>query len=111
GDRVRELHIIRYVGSGAFGEVYQANDIALNRPCAAKFVENKDPTAFKAHLEAQILHQCKHDRVVEVFDVQAISHKGKHYAVIEMEFLPLGSVEDAIGRGHITARQALRWII
>ena len=111
GDQVKELKIIKYVGAGAFGEVYEAIDIALDRKCAVKFVENKDPAAFKAHIEAQILNQCRHDHVVDVFDVQAINYNGKWYAAIEMEFLQAGSVETALAKSYISTRQAVRWTI
>lgn len=111
GDQIKELKIIDYVGSGAFGEVYEAVDVALDRKCAVKFVENKDPTAFKAHIEAQILNQCRHDHVVDVFDVQAINHSGKWYAAIEMEFLKAGSIENALENTFVSPRQAVRWTI
>ena len=84
GDVISNVRIIKYVGAGAFGEVYQATDLVMNRDCAVKYVENKDPAAFKAHIEGQILHKCKHPLVVEVYDVQPISHGSKLYAAIEM---------------------------
>src|SRR5689334_6084090 len=109
GEQVKELKIIEYVGAGAFGEVYEAIDVALDRKCAVKFVENKDPVAFKAHIEAQILNQCRHDHVVDVFDVQAINRNGKWYAAIEMEFLKAGSVENTLEKSFVSPRQAIRW--
>ena len=111
GDQVQELKIVKYVGSGAFGEVYEADDVALGRKCAVKFVENKNPSTFVAHFEAQLLHQCKHDHVVEVFDVQAIQHSSRWYAAIEMEFLQDGSVENVLTSSFVTPRQAIRWTI
>ncbi|MGX5841222.1 serine/threonine-protein kinase [Mesorhizobium sp. ArgA1] len=111
GDNISNVRIIKYVGAGAFGEVYHAIDLAMNRECAVKYVENKNPAAFKAHIEAQVLHLCKHDRVVEVFDVQVISHGGKKYAGIEMEYLADGSVESFLEKQHVSLRKVIRWII
>ncbi|WP_084566833.1 serine/threonine-protein kinase [Mesorhizobium sp. LSJC269B00] len=110
-DTISNVRILKYVGAGAFGEVYHAIDLAMNRECAVKYVENTDPAAFKAHIEAQVLHLCKHDRVVEVFDVQPITHAGKKYAAIEMEYLPDGSAEAFLEKQHVSLRMAIRWVI
>ncbi|MER8782257.1 serine/threonine protein kinase [Mesorhizobium sp. M1006] len=110
-DNISNVRIKKYVGAGAFGEVYHAVDLVMNRECAVKYVENKDPAAFKAHIEAQVLHLCQHDRVVKIFDVQPISHGGKKYAAIEMEYLPDGSAESFLEKQHVSLRMAIRWAI
>lgn len=111
GETPINLKIERYVGRGAFGEVYEATDLAMNRHCAVKFVQNQNPHAFDAHIEAQFLHQCRHPRVVDVYDVQPLAHNGIAYAAIEMEFFPEGSAESYLASSYVTPRQAIRWCI
>lgn len=111
GQVINNLQLQRYVGSGAFGEVYEATDLVMNRHCAVKFVPNQNPYAFDAHKEAQFLHLCRHPRVVDVYDVQPLVHEGNAYAAIEMEFFPEGSAEAYLSSSYVTARQAIRWCI
>ncbi|TPK23416.1 serine/threonine protein kinase [Mesorhizobium sp. B2-5-9] len=111
GSNVSNVQIKKYVGAGAFGEVYHAVDLVMDRECAVKYVENKDPVAFKAHVEGQILHICKHEYVVEVFDVQPVSHAGKMFAAIEMEYMPDGSAESYLENNHVSVKKAIRWLI
>jgi len=56
GDQVGNLELRERIGSGAFGVVFRAFDVLLERECAVKFVQNKDPQAFKEHLEGKILN-------------------------------------------------------
>ncbi|TWF53213.1 serine/threonine protein kinase [Neorhizobium alkalisoli] len=111
GQIINNLKIERYTGSGAFGEVYEATDLVMNRHCAVKFVPNQNPNQFDAHKEGQFLHLCRHSRVVEVYDVHPLSYAGQAYAAIEMEFFPEGSAEAYLERSYVTARQAIRWCI
>lgn len=46
-DTISNVRILKYVGAGAFGEVYHAIDLAMNRECAVKYVE----TRIRLHLK------------------------------------------------------------
>jgi serine/threonine-protein kinase len=88
------------------------NDSLLGRNCALKFVENKNPKEFVAHYEAQILHRCRHDRIVSVHAVDVMSApSGETYAVIDMEFCPDGSVQELMEKEFISIRRSLKILI
>src|SRR6266699_2162343 len=93
GDGLGKYVVIRFLGSGAFGPVYLMHDNLMNRDVAVKLVENKNPSAFVAHLEAQILNLCRDERIVAENSADAIHLPSGHiYAIIDMEFLAGGSI-------------------
>jgi eukaryotic-like serine/threonine-protein kinase len=101
-----------FVGSGVFGSVYLMHDNLMNRDVAVKFVENQNPTAFVAHFEAQILHQCRNDRIVAINSVDVVQDtNGRYYAAIDMEYLPDGSAQKLIDGGHVSIRQSIKLAI
>lgn len=103
---------IRFLGSGAFGSVYLMHDNLLNREVAVKFIENQNPTAFVAHFEAQILNQCRHERIVSVNSVDIVQDSaGRHHAAIDMEYIDGGSAQEFVENGHVTIRKAIRTLI
>jgi len=104
---------LRFLGSGAFGSVYLLHDNLMNRDVAVKFVENQNPAAFVAHYEGQILHQCRHDRIVAVNSVDVVQDlaSGRQYAAIDMEFAANGSVQRLIDTEHVSIRKAIKLTI
>lgn len=109
GQVVGKYTAARALGSGSFGTVYLMHDNLLNRDVAVKFVENKDPTAFIEHFEAQIMHQCRHERIVAVNSVDILQNNtGKHFVVIDMEFVQNGSAQSLIETEHVTIRRATK---
>ena len=105
-----ELH--RHLGSGAFGAVYLAHDRALNATKAIKVLNAPNAHEVKKKLEeAQILHKCKHKNIVHVNEANIYDIGGTPHIVIDMEYLPLGSFEDAISRGSISIHSSVRVII
>ena len=94
---VDKYEIKKHLGSGAFGDVYLAQDRALNAIKAIKILEVPDPTQFMKTLEeAQILHKCKHKHIVEVNEANIYEINGESKVVIDMEYLPDGCFEDQI---------------
>ena len=83
---------IRRLGAGYFGEVWLEEDTALNRLCAAKYLNpdfllaNQNPFA-----EAQTMVSVEHENIVQVYSADATGDR----PVIRMEYLPAGSVENA----------------
>lgn len=111
GQKIGKYTTINYVGSGAFGAVYLMSDDLMNRQCAVKFVENHDPTSFVAHFEAQILNQCRHERVVSVHGVDVVSDPtGTQFAAIEMEYIAGGSAAKLLSN-FVSIRTAIKIII
>lgn len=112
GQQFGKYSTIRHLGQGSFGTVYEMMDTLLGRRCALKFVPNNNPTAFVAHYEAQILHRCRHDRIVSVNSVDAlVSPGGPSYAVIDMEYCPGSSVENLIKTQFLSARRAIKILV
>src|SRR4051812_24219184 len=97
GDTLGKYSVLEFLGAGAFGEVYLMHDNLLNRDVAVKFVENQNPSSFIAHFEAQILHQCRNERIVAVNSADVVQDSaGRYYAAIEMEYIDGGSAQDLI---------------
>lgn len=112
GDTLGKYTAVDFLGAGAFGSVYLMHDNLINRDVALKFVENQNPSAFVAHFEAQILHQCRNDRIVAVTSVDVVQDTaGRRYAAIEMEYITGGSAQDLIENGYVTTRKAMKVII
>jgi eukaryotic-like serine/threonine-protein kinase len=109
GQQIGKYTTLEFLGAGVFGSVYLLHDNLMNRDVAVKFVQNQNPAAFVAHYEAQVLHQCRHDRIVPVNSVDVIQDtQGRYYAAIEMEYIPNGSAQKLIETSHVSIRQAIK---
>jgi eukaryotic-like serine/threonine-protein kinase len=112
GQQIGKYTTLTFLGAGVFGSVYLMHDNLMNRDVAVKFVENQNPGAFVAHYEAQILHQCRNDRIVTVNSVDIIQDtQARYYAAIEMEYVPNGSAQRLIETTHVSIRQAIKLTI
>jgi serine/threonine-protein kinase len=112
GEQLGKYITKQHLGEGSFGTVYEMQDSLVGRDCALKFVENKNPNEFKAHYEGQILHRCRHERIVSVNSVDVVrANSGEIYAVIDMEYCPDGSVQELLEREFISVRRSLKIII
>ncbi len=78
------------LGSGFFGEVWLEEDVALNRHCAAKYLDSARLPTGVVFAEAQVMLGAEHDNVVRVYSADAEAGM----PVIRMEYLPAGSVAD-----------------
>ncbi len=83
--------VVSKLGTGAFGEVYKADDTLLNRTVAIKRIrldsladENETEDARRRFLrEAQVAAQLQHSNIVTIFDIIA----GPQLSLIVMEFV------------------------
>jgi len=97
-DRYR---IVRHLGSGGMGVVYQADDLKLNVPVALKFLSQGDG-ASQRRLElfineVRLARQITHPNVCRIFDVGEID--GRHFLSMEhVEGEDLASLLRRIGR-------------
>jgi len=102
----------KHLGNGAYGDVYLAYDNALHAIKAIKVIDAPNPYEVKKKLEeAQILHKCKHKNIVHVNEANVYEVNLKPLVVIDMEYLPLGSFEDAILNNSISIHTTVRYII
>ncbi|MBM4345315.1 MAG: serine/threonine protein kinase [Deltaproteobacteria bacterium] len=110
GDTVRPgLVIERRIARGGMGEVFLAQDAALNRRVALKALyADEDPTgaAHRLHLEARAIAQVTHPHIVAV---HAIGHaKGTVY--LEMEYVEGMSLREALADGPVPLDDAGTWV-
>ena len=84
-ERVDEYELIRLLGHGAMGQVYQAVDTLLGRPVAVKFIAQNSPsdTARERFLiEARAIARLQHPNVVSIYRVGVT--QGRPYLVSEL---------------------------
>ncbi|MCX7422331.1 MAG: protein kinase [Planctomycetia bacterium] len=88
GDRPQlgDYELLRELGRGGMGVVYEARDMRLNRRVALKVLP---PTAVldpkrisRFQLEAQAIARLSHPHIVQVFDVG--STRGTHYLAMQL---------------------------
>ena len=97
------------LGSGHFGDVYDAFDRALQVPRALKVVDVPDPQQFMANLqEARLLEICRHKHVVEVKEAGIYPVAGAPSVVIATELLNRGSVQDLLEQQFVGLQLAVR---
>lgn len=109
---IDKYELQHHLGSGAFGAVYLAHDRALNAIKAIKVLNAKNPHEVKKNLEeAQILHKCKHKNIVHVNEANIYEVGSAPHVVIDMEYLPLGSFENAIARSEVSIHGSISIII
>ena len=90
---------VRQLGCGHFGEVWLEHDLALDRLCAAKYL---DPArlAGGSFDEAKAMLDAEHENVVRVYAAdleQPVVAGGSPVPVIRMEYLPNGSLQERYG--------------
>src|SRR2546430_4721970 len=94
---------VRLLGQGYFGEVWLENDLALERPCAAKYLNGPGSSGIlDPFAEARSMLQSEHDHVVSVYSAE---NEGG-VPVIRMEYLPAGSVADQYHGGPLSVESA-----
>src|SRR3990172_4863440 len=104
-----EFNVIRRLGAGGFGAVYQAQDTLLNRPVAIKELYATlaaDNSAFQRFLqEARTAGSLNHPNIVTVYGLRV---KGDtHYLILE--YIPGGSLRDRLKReGKLKVGQAVQ---
>lgn len=82
--RIEEYQLIRFVGRGQMGQVYEAHDTKLDRRVAIKFLRASEPDAEsreRFRTEARAIARLKHSAVVAVYRAGDI--QGHPYIVSE----------------------------
>ncbi len=109
---IGKYKIIKHLGSGHFGNVYLAHDRALDAYKAIKVLDVDNPERFLEQLEeAQILNKCRHKHIVEVNEADVYDVNGVPKVLIDMEFIPDGSLENHLEDNFISVVEATNYII
>src|SRR5215831_7200527 len=107
GSTIAHYHVLRKVGSGGMGVVYEAEDSRLGRRVALKFLsENlgRDPrTLHRFEREARAASSLNHPNICTIYEVE--EHNGQ--PVIVMELLQGESLKEHIGKGPISCHELL----
>jgi serine/threonine protein kinase len=105
---IGKYHVLRQIGQGAMGVVYECLQTDLDRRVALKVLNLPGPTTHEQirrfEREARAAARLSHPNVVQIFDVG--SEGGRHYLV--MEFVDGVSLDELIGTGYLTLETSLR---
>lgn len=109
GEKVFEYEIIRQLGQGGFGAVYEARDRMLDRRVAIKQLLSdraKDERAIKRFMqEARVIAALEHPNVVTIYGLRI---KEQQIYMI-LEYLAGGSVRDLLNReGKLPLNEAVK---
>ena len=86
--------VLREVGRGGMGVVYEARQVRLNRPCALKMIlagDHAGPEAAVRFLsEAEAAARLHHENIVQIYNMG--DHNGRPY--LELEYVEGGNLAD-----------------
>jgi len=95
GQRIRDTYVVdRYLGEGAFAEVYRVEHRFLGRQ-AMKVFKSAGMTVDEIEEtlgEAVLLSRIGHPNIVRVFDANVVETGGKTFGYFTMEYVPGGSL-------------------
>ncbi len=105
---IGQYEVIREIGRGGMGRVYQARDTKLGRLVALKFLTTTSTKLSERLLaEARATAQCSHENIVVVHEVN--EHEGTPYMVLE--YLEGESLTELLDRGPFPPSRAVELVI
>jgi eukaryotic-like serine/threonine-protein kinase len=98
--------IVKRLGSGGMATVFLAEDERLGREVAVKrmHAESPDEVAKRFQREAQLGAALNHPNIVSIYDIETDDEN----VLIVMEYVPGGTLKDALARGPLPHDTALR---
>jgi hypothetical protein len=112
GMRLGRYALLRFLGRGGFGEVWEAEDTGAGRSLALKiltqFRSSSPDVLLRFRREGQLAASLNHPRSVYVFGAEEL----QGHPVIAMELMPGGTLQDQIHlRGRLPVKQAVDYIL
>ena len=98
--------IVKRLGSGGMATVFLADDARLQRQVAVKrmHAESPEEVAKRFQREAQLGAALNHPNIVSIFDIEVDDEN----VLIVMEYVPGGTLKDALARGPLPTDTALK---
>lgn len=97
----RKYKVEKYLGGGAFGEVYRVKNTFLNKRFAIKVfrvsldLQGNESSVQELLEEAQILAKFDHRNIVKVHDADSfVTNDGEEHVFFVMDFVPGGDLDD-----------------
>ena len=109
GQTMSHYRVLRRLGFGGMGMVYEAEDLRLGRHVALKLLLDSESANTKALLrfqqEARAISSLNHPHICTLYEVE--EHEGK--PVIVMELLQGETLKQRLQAGPVPLRQLLQW--
>src|SRR5215510_4818341 len=109
--QIGKYHVVRLIGEGGMGRVYEASDPVINRRVAIKTISERvldsSETRGRFLREAQAAGQLSHPNLITIHDVG--EHDGLPFLV--MEYLEGHELTGLIAKGALTLDEKLRLMI
>ena len=111
GDRVGRFEIVRLLGRGGFGEVYEAEDLEFGGRVALKTLRpeflSRPDIAARFLREIQLARKVAHPNVCRIHDVGRHAVHDIQIAYLTMELLAGETLSERLKRGVLLPREAL----
>jgi serine/threonine protein kinase/tetratricopeptide (TPR) repeat protein len=102
GETISHYRIIKRLGSGGMGEVYQAEDTRLHRPVALKMMLDDGDHSAQARTrflrEAQASSALNHPNIVTIYEIDEVERNGERYSFIVMEYVDGRTLKEIAGQ-------------
>lgn len=92
GLQIYKYQLISKIGQGSFGEVWLANEAALQRQFAIKLLK-PDITVDERLREGRIGNLVEHNNLVRVHQADVVNHQSADIVILAMDYHASGSVE------------------
>ena len=98
------FRVVRQVGEGGMGQVYETQDEKLDRRVALKFAK----TGFRKRLPPEVRHarEISHPNVCKIFDIHTTATDRGEIDFFTMEFLEGDTLSDRLRAGPLPEREA-----